>query len=213
MSRNARFVSAAKVLLAVQVAGCVGAAGVTAWAAFEVRDMVRERDALAARVTQLEAVIPPAMLPPPPAELQAAEATQAGPSEAVAVPDNAVQVVTNSGGVTGNSSSGSGSSGGSGGGAVSNESVGNDNVVVAGGGDAVANEIVGAGEVVADEPRRDCRRVDGRAIVCVPPFRTTPVRGVCVDGRARPVRCPPGVVREPDPPRETEEQQSPISRR
>lgn len=212
MSRNARFVSAAKGLLAVQVAGCVGAAGVTAWAAFEVRDMVRERDALAARVAQLEAVIPPEMLPPP-ADPGVTDADQADPSDAVAAPDNEVQASTGDGVGAGNSSSGTGSSGGGGGGPVSNDSAGNDNVVVEKDGDVVGNEIVGEGDVIAEEPSRDCRRVDGRAIVCVPPFRTTPVRGVCVDGRGRPVRCPPGVVREPDPPRETDQQQSPITRR
>lgn len=209
MSRNARFVSAAKALLAVQVAGCVGAAGVTAWAAFEVRDMVRERDALAARVAQLEAVIPPAMLPPP-LELEAPEADPADPSDTVAAPDNEVQVSTGDGVGAGNSSTGSG--GGSGGGPVGNESAGNDNVVIADGGDVVGNEIVGEGDVIAEEPRRDCRRVDGRAIVCVPPFTRTPVRGVCVDGRARPVRCPADTPIR-DAPRETEPQQSPITRR
>lgn len=212
MSRNARFVSAAKRLLAIQLAAALGAAAVTIWAAFEVRALVAERDSLAARVARLEAAVPPGMLPPP-ADAETPEAEQVDPSDDVAAPDNVSQLGTSTGGVTGNSSSGTGPSGGSGGSTVENESLANEVVVASGGSDTVGNEMVGAGGVVAEEPRRDCRRVDGRAIVCVPPFRTTPVRGVCVDGRGRPVRCPPGVVREPDAPRDPKPEQSPISRR
>ena len=63
--RNERFVRAAKRLLLFQVAAGVGAAAVAGWAAFAVIDLARERDALAIRVAQLEAVVPPGLLPPP----------------------------------------------------------------------------------------------------------------------------------------------------
>lgn len=68
-SRNERFVSAARRLLLMQLVACLLALGVAGWAWFEVRGLVRERDALAARVAQLERehVIPAAAQPKLPA--------------------------------------------------------------------------------------------------------------------------------------------------
>lgn len=53
--RIAAFVSAARSLLVVQVVAALLAVGVTAWAFFEVRGLVAEREQLRARVTELEA--------------------------------------------------------------------------------------------------------------------------------------------------------------
>lgn len=53
-SRNERFVRAAKRLLTFQAIAAAGAVLVTGWAMVEVNDVVRERDALAARVAELE---------------------------------------------------------------------------------------------------------------------------------------------------------------
>lgn len=54
-SRIAAFVSAARSLLVVQVIAALLAVGVTAWAFFEVRGLVAEREQLRARVNELEA--------------------------------------------------------------------------------------------------------------------------------------------------------------
>lgn len=54
-SRIAAFVSAARSLLVVQVVAALLAVGVTAWAFFEVRGVIAERDQLRARVAELEA--------------------------------------------------------------------------------------------------------------------------------------------------------------
>jgi len=51
--------------------------------------------------------------------------------------------------------------------------------------------------------------VERRPIICVPPFRRTPVPGVCLDGNNRPMRCPPGVPRQTEQPRETDQRQQP----
>jgi hypothetical protein len=53
-SRNARFVAAARRLLLMQVGACLLAVAVASWAWFEVRGLVRERDALAAQIGELE---------------------------------------------------------------------------------------------------------------------------------------------------------------
>ncbi len=55
MNRIAAFVSAARSLLVVQVVAALLAVGVTAWAFFEVRGVIAEREELRARVAQLEA--------------------------------------------------------------------------------------------------------------------------------------------------------------
>ena len=54
-NRIAAFVSAARSLLVVQVLAALLAVGVTAWAFFEVRGAIAERDQLRARVAELEA--------------------------------------------------------------------------------------------------------------------------------------------------------------
>ena len=53
-NRIAAFVSAARSLLVVQVLAALLAVGVTAWAFFEVRGLVSEREQLRARVNELE---------------------------------------------------------------------------------------------------------------------------------------------------------------
>lgn len=58
MSRVARFVSAARTLLLLQVLAALLAAGVAAWAFVEVRGLATERDRLKARVAELEAAQP-----------------------------------------------------------------------------------------------------------------------------------------------------------
>lgn len=63
MSRIARFVSAARTLLMVQVLASLLAVGVAAWAFVEVRGLAVERDQLKARVAELEAGRPIAPLP------------------------------------------------------------------------------------------------------------------------------------------------------
>ena len=70
MSRVAAFVSAARSLLVMQVLAALLAVGVTAWAFFEVRGLIAERDQLRARVTQLEAQAgqPQQMVAPVPLE-------------------------------------------------------------------------------------------------------------------------------------------------
>jgi len=52
-SRNENFVRVAKRLLAFQLAAATGAAALTAWAVVEVRDLVQERDRLAALIAQI----------------------------------------------------------------------------------------------------------------------------------------------------------------
>jgi len=238
MSRNARFVAAAKGLLAVQVVGCVGAAGVTGWAAFEVRDMVRERDALAARVAQLEAVIPPQSLPPPPAVIET-EAPPPPPDEAQPPSSNEAQPPVEGDPVVNTNGGGSGK------GPPPPPPPPNDPNTIActlwpdrspsrcplpltyyngycrdvqnrpaicPGGTPPPPPPGPTPPPPPPPPARDCTRVDGRAVVCVPPFTRTPVRGVCVDGRARPVRCPANTPIQ-DAPRKTDgEQQSPTRR-
>jgi hypothetical protein len=239
MSRNSRFVAAAKALLAVQIAGCAGAAGVTAWAAFEVRDMVHERDALSARVAQLEAVIPRTMLPPAPAPATAADTVNAAD-----LPAGATEAASPT-----NEAIGGGGGGGGGGGNEERDPVFNEvrevetvpcalypgraasrcpvpwrsvnEEICLDVDDRQAfcprhfpdpdSDPVGNVTTPLDPQRRDCRSLDGQAIVCVPPYQRTPVPGVCMDGNNRPMRCP-RAVREPAKPAETNQQQ-PVTRR
>ena len=65
--RNARFVAAARRLLLMQAGACLLALAVAAWAWFEVRGLLRERDTLAAQVAELEkrAQALPLQAPPP----------------------------------------------------------------------------------------------------------------------------------------------------
>jgi hypothetical protein len=89
--RNARFVAAARRLLIMQVGACLLAVAVAGWAWFEVRDLVRERDALAAKIVELErraqslppraptAVIAPVPAPAPRRAAAAAPRTKEGP--------------------------------------------------------------------------------------------------------------------------------------
>jgi hypothetical protein len=255
MSRNARFVAAAKGLLAVQVAGCVGAAGVTAWAAFEVRDMVRERDALAARVAQLEAVIPPQSLPPPPTAIEnrappppADEAEPPvenelvvnkvgsgpiGPPPPTTVPcellveprgmsECALPIVPDAHGacrdVRGRPAVCPGQPPPPPTGPCRLQDAARSPsrcvLPIVPDDAGTCRDVEGRRAICPDppDPDRACRRVDGRAVVCVPPFTRTPVPGVCVDGRARPVRCPPNTPIR-DAPRKTDEQQQSPTRR
>jgi hypothetical protein len=250
--RNERFVRTAKRLLALQVAAGLGAAAVTAWAALEVAGLARERDALAARVAQLEAAMPRGLIPP---EL----AVPAAPDNVSAadVPEGAIDMPAtgNSGGSTGGNSGGStGGSTGAGGGGGTNM-IGN-STGGGSGGETVACELypnraasrcpvpwrrynddlcldvqsrpaycprvripdpdptdnIVSTEEPAPAPARDCRTVQGRAIVCVPPYRRTPVPGVCLDGNNRPMRCPP-TARDPDKADDSDQQQQPLTRR
>ena len=208
MSRNERFVSAARRLLAMQIVACVGAAAVAAWAVYEVTDLARERDALAARVAQLEAVIPPRSLPPPiassdvPASAadlreQATAAAGAGSGEPAAASEKA------DGAPPDDRVNGGGAG------------VPTDNIAAGTGGEAGTNG--SAGDVTtnaatpADPPvERNCRGINRRPITCVPPFTRTPIAGVCLDGRSRPMRCPPNMPRETE---QQDQQQQPTRRR
>lgn len=190
--RNERFVRAAKRLLTFQLAAAAGATAVTGWALFEVRDILRERDALAARVAQLEAVVPPELLPAAPTE---------GPLglEPVPQPNGATTPDTPDPETKGDSAGGGGTNQTSGGGTADPVGDGGatptENVATGGGGGKTDSG--GGGSVPVDvtpvEPtvERNCQSVERRPIVCVPPYRRTPVPGVCVDGNNRPMRCPP----------------------
>jgi hypothetical protein len=236
--RNARFVRTAKTLLLFQVGAAAIATALGGWAAFEVSGLVRERDGLAARVAQLEAVAPPRSLPPSPADAVEPDAPPPPPPDQAPPRDEA------------------------------EPSVGRDPAVnTKGGGPEKAPPPPPGPATIActllhdrspsrcplpltyfngycrdvqnlaalcpgappppappgptpppppPPPARDCQSVERRAIVCVPPFRRTPVPGVCLDGNNRPMRCPPGAPRaqEPasDPNREQQQPPAPTRR-
>lgn len=230
--RNARFVRTAKTMLLFQVGAGAMATAVGAWALFEVADLARERDALAARVAQLEAVVPPELLPPapdedardvapsppdeaePPVEREGAPNQTAapnpppGPPRDMPPPPATVACELRDGTATRCP--------------VPLERIddrfcydverraaycpGRTTVP-----DPVPDPVPTPPAPPADE--RNCQSVDRRPIVCVPPFTRTPVPGVCADGRGRPVRCPPGTPTR-DPPREQDgQQQQPATKR
>lgn len=219
-SRNERFVAAAKRLLTFQLVAAAGAATLTGWAVFEVRDLVSERDALAARVAELEgyrgstvgmeapagtetmalpgtptdAPMPDSQIPAPPdtSDKQVAEEEPPPPSRTscdligggaseCALPLRRVTRevcldVRNRRAFCPD---------------VPRETP---NPV----GDNPANPANTVVTVPPPQPARECQSVERRPIVCVPPFRRTPVPGVCLDGNNRPMRCPRGQrIQEP----------------
>lgn len=177
-SRNLRFVRTAKRLLLFQVAASALAVGLAGWALIEVADLVDERDRLAARVAELEAQpqadpLYPGDLPPPPdiTDLSVAPPSPPPPAPPGAAPTPQPPAPPPS--------------------------------------PPPAPPPPPPAPVPAPpppappppppppSPARDCTRVDGRAVVCAPPYRRTPVAGVCLDGRNRLIRCPPNVRIEP----------------
>jgi hypothetical protein len=187
IGRNERFVRAAKRLLTFQLVAAAGAAAVTGWAVIEVREVLGERDALAARVKQLEAVLPPELLPPAPVDgpLQLEPVPQPGGTTETADPETKSDP-----GPTGGGSTNQTSGGGTQDPVEDGDSTPTDNVTT--GGDKSDGNGTGPIDIrpVEPQPERNCQSVERRPIVCVPPFRRTPVPGVCVDGNNRPMRCP-----------------------
>ena len=238
--RNARFVRTAKTMLLFQVGAGAAAIAVAAWALFEVADLARERDALAARVAQLEAVIPRAMLPPAPEPVALPDSVNAADLPAAAIETTMATNKSGGGSSGGNGDEGNGI-GKSDGNIVVGETVDcqlapnrtpsrcpvpwqrvGDLCRDVQGREAYCGRLVDpdpdpTNEVIThDEPERDCRSLEGRAIVCVPPFRRTPAPGVCLDANRRPMRCPAS-VRDPDRTRpdldRSQNRQQPVTRR
>ena len=222
--RNARFVRTAKTLLLFQVGAAALATALGGWAVIEVRDVLRERDALAARVAQLEAIVPPELLLPPPADALEIDAPPPPPDEIEPPVERDPAVNTNGGGIkkapppppppgpttiactllhdrspsrcplpltyfNGYC-----------------RDVQNQAAICPGGPPPPAPPAPTPPAPPAPQPPsppRECQSVERRPIVCVPPFRRTPVPGVCVDGNNRPMRCPRGTPRE-EPQRDTQ---------
>jgi hypothetical protein len=213
--RNESFVRAARRLLAFQLAAAAGAVALTAWAVIEVRELVHERDRLAAQVAQIEQRGPAAAAPRPLEPEAASEPPAEIAAEPVAEPPEASEP-DREGNVSGSSpppppppppQS-----------RIECELLDGTSTLCPLPWRRVADGICldvegrrahcptggsppgGGGEGSEPDPpppARDCRSVEGRPIVCAPPFRATPVPRVCLDRNNRPMRCPPG-----QPPRE-----------
>jgi hypothetical protein len=205
--RNARFVRTAKRLLLFQVGAAALATGLAGWAALEVAGLVRERDALAERIAQLEArpltgaypSIYEPDAPPPPADSATPPVSQApaaaGPATTAPAPPGTPAPVPTP---------------------VTDPPRGPPPppppVIV-----TVPPPPPPPTPPVPPSPPRDCQSVQRQPIVCVPPFRRTPVPGVCLDGNNRPLRCPPGTPRPPreqpqTDPRQPQPQPQPVIR-
>lgn len=178
--RNARFVRTAKRLLLFQVGASALAVGLAGWALIEVAGLVDERDRLAARVAEFEhraQVDPlyPDAQPPVPDEVM--------PSPAVPAPTSAPAEIA----------------------PAPPPGPPRDSPPPPPPPPPVPDPVpvppppppTPTPPPPPPSPARDCTRADGRAVVCVPPYRRTPVGGICLDGRNRLIRCPPGVRIEP----------------
>lgn len=165
--RSLRFVRTARRLLLFQVAASALAVGLAGWAMIEVADLVDERDRLAARVAELEAQ--PQADPLYPAELPPPPPDITDLPVAPATPAAPPPPAT----------------------APSSQPPSPP--------PPPPSPSPPPAPPAPTPPLqvRDCTRVDGRAVVCVPPYRRTPVTGVCLDGRNRLIRCPPNVRIEP----------------
>ena len=200
--RNARFVRTAKRLLLFQVGAAALATGLAGWAALEVAGLARERDALAARVAELEArpligAYPPVYEPGAPAP--PTTATPAEPRPAPTTAGSAIAPPGPPGSPTPAPTPPPGPT-----------------PIPPPGPTPPPPPQPPAPPPVPPSPPRDCQSVERQPIVCVPPFRRTPVPGVCVDGNNRPMRCPPGTPRAPREEQQTDprqQQPQPINRR
>ncbi|HEX8528261.1 hypothetical protein [Allosphingosinicella sp.] len=210
-SRNERFVAAAKRLLTFQLVAAAGAAAVTGWAVLEVRDLVNERDSLAARVAELQG------------NLIAGNGVILPPEAAAGLPETALPTPLSEGNTSTPPD-------------AADNRVGEDDPpppsrtsceLLDGTGSEcalplrrVTREVcldvrdrrafcpdvprnlpdppddTGPTNTVVTppppQPARECQSVERRPIVCVPPYVRTPVPGVCIDGNRRPMRCPRG---------------------
>jgi hypothetical protein len=201
--RNSRFVRTAKRLLLFQVAASALAVGLAGWALIEVADLVDERDRLATRVAELEAV-PPVdpvyqrdLAPAPPLTSEPPVMPIPQPSDSVVPAPAPPPPPPRDGNPAG------------------------DPIKIAPPPPSPAPAPPApppppppappAPPPPPPPPAGDCQTVDRRRIACVPPFRRTPVPGVCIDGSNRPMRCPRGVRIEPvqpaQPPRQQPNQQ------
>ena len=193
-SRNERFVRTAKRLLLLQAGAAALAVGVAGWAAFEVAGLVRERDSLASRVAELEsarlaeapfgAYADPAPLPPsPPPGSGATPPARAEPRpEAAALPSAPAPPSPSPAPPPPPPSPPPSPP------------------------PPPPPTPPPPPPPSPPPPPRECQSVERRPIVCVPPFRRTPVPGVCVDGNGTPMRCPPS-LRPAEPPKDPNRQQ------
>lgn len=222
-SRNERFVRAARRLLAFQLAAAAGAAALAGWALLEVRDLVDERDRLAARLAQVQRPAPVAEAPPA-TPVAVAEPAAAAPPASTS-PDTEAETAGDGRedppDPVGNTMTDPPPPPPPAAECRVADRPGLEPIVCAPpyrrfpGTEFCldANRVriycppgvpgapTGRGPDTPPPPPpppRDCRSVEGRAIVCAPPYRTTPVPGVCIDRNNRPLRCPRGVIpREP----------------
>lgn len=190
--RNARFVRTAKKLLLFQVAASALAVGLAGWAAIEVAGLVDERDRLAARVAELEArppidpLYPSEAPPPPPFAEPAAPVPAPGDPGVVAPPAPPPPPSPSPSRPPPSSQQGDGT-------------LGKPPAPPPGPTPSPPPPAPPPPPPPPPSPIRECTRVDGRAVVCVPPYRRTPVASVCLDGRNRLIRCPSSVRIEPAP--------------
>jgi hypothetical protein len=201
--RNSRFVRTARRLLLFQVAASALAVGLAGWALIEVADLVDERDRLAARVAELEAVAPvdpvyqQDLAPAPPLTSEPPVMPIPQPSDSV-VPAPAQPPPP----------------------PPRDGNPAPDPIKIAPPPPPPPAPAPPpppppppappAPPPSPPPPTGDCQTVDRRQIACVPPFRRTPVPGVCIDGSNRPMRCPRGVRIEPaQPPRQQPPRQQP----
>jgi hypothetical protein len=206
----ARFVRSARSLLAFQLLASAGAVGLTAWAVIEVQQLVEERDDLRAQLVQREGrgQLSPAdealIQAPPPPTPAVTEAAPARPTDEMPATANSATPVPPPPPPALQCKNLQGS-------AIACvppfRRVEGSDVCIDGNRQKMSCP---AGVPFPDEPppppppppapERNCRNVFGKAIVCVPPFRQGPVDGVCIDGRNRPVQCPPGEPKRQRPP-------------
>lgn len=237
--RNERFVRTAKTMLLFQVGAAAVATALGGWAVVQVRDVLRERDALAARVAQLESPAPPQLLPPPPAD--ALETGLTPPPGEAEPPITREPVLNTIGGARAKAPPPPPPPGPA---TVACtrlhdrspsrcplpvtyfngycRDVQNLPAICPGGPPAPPAPAPPTPSPPAPptpqspSPPRDCQSVQRQPIVCVPPFRRTPVPGVCVDGNNRPMRCPRGTPREERPrqdqPQPNDPRQQPTTR-
>lgn len=221
-SRNESFVRAARRLLAFQLTAAAGAVALTAWAVVEVRALVEERDRLAAQVAQMGPPSATAPLAGTPASPAAAEPPAATLPEPAPAPESAPSVSSTPEAVGNEAADGADQPGPLVTPCILLDGTRSqcplpwrrvdDGICLDVRQRRARCPAGGAGPVDEDEsddsnppppppsPARDCRSVEGRPIVCAPPYRGTPVPGVCLDRNNRPMRCPPGQPpREPRP--------------